>query len=66
MLANLSDSLLAIVIPNGAHHIDLMFSDPADARYEDIGWARAFERAQMRRWVAEHRRKRQQLLRKEL
>ncbi len=32
-----------------------MFSDPADAAYPDIGWARAFERAQMARWVAEHR-----------
>ena len=28
VLRNLSDSVLAIVIPNGAHHIDLMFSDP--------------------------------------
>ena len=31
MLQNLSDSVLAIIIPNGAHHIDLMFSDPVRA-----------------------------------
>jgi lysosomal Pro-X carboxypeptidase len=50
----MSDSLLAIVLPNGAHHIDLMFSDPTDDQYADIGWARDFERGQMRRWVREH------------
>ena len=53
VLKNLSDTLLAIVIPNGAHHIDLMFSDPADAAYPDISWARDFERAQIAKWVAE-------------
>ena len=51
----MSDSLLAIVLPNGAHHIDLMFSDPGDAAYPDVGWARAFERAQIGRWIHEHR-----------
>jgi lysosomal Pro-X carboxypeptidase len=55
VLRNLSDSLLAVVIPNGAHHIDLMFSDPADEQYTDIRWAREFERTQIRRWVDEHR-----------
>ena len=45
--------------PSGAHHIDLMFSDPADAKYVDIGWAREFEREQMRRWVKEHKEKRE-------
>ena len=55
VLTNMSETVLAIVLPNGAHHIDLMFSDPADADYPDIGWAREFERTQMRRWVVEHR-----------
>ena len=32
-----------------------MFTDPADAGYADVQWARAFERKQMRRWVEEHR-----------
>ena len=54
VLTNLSDSLLAILLPSGAHHIDLMFSDPEDKHYPDIGWARDFERAQIARWVAEH------------
>ena len=55
VLRNLSDSVLAILIPNGAHHIDLMFTDPADEHYPDVAWAREFERTQMRRWVKEHR-----------
>lgn len=58
VLTNLSDSIFAIILPNGAHHIDLMFSDPADVDYPDIGWAREFERGQMRRWVQEHAQKR--------
>ena len=55
VLRNLSASTLAILIPNGAHHIDLMFSDPEDRHYPDIGWAREFERTQMAKWVKEHR-----------
>jgi len=49
ILANLSDTVVAVVIPNGAHHIDLMFSDPADTA--DIVAARAFEVATMQGWV---------------
>ena len=59
ILRNLSSTVLAILLPSGAHHIDLMFSDPADAKYVDIGWAREFEREQMRRWVKEHKEKRE-------
>ena len=40
-----------MTIPNGAHHIDLMFSNPADT--PDILAARAVERGQMRKWVQE-------------
>eukprot|EP01065_Artemidia_motanka_P037991 TRINITY_DN46874_c0_g1_i1.p1 TRINITY_DN46874_c0_g1~~TRINITY_DN46874_c0_g1_i1.p1 ORF type:complete len:558 (+),score=166.37 TRINITY_DN46874_c0_g1_i1:57-1676(+) len=58
ILQNLSSSLLAVIIPNGAHHIDLMFSDPADEPYPDIRAAREFERRQMRRWVEEVRHRR--------
>ena len=54
VLRNLSSSVLAIVLPNGAHHIDLMFTDPADTHYPDIGWAREFERSQIAKWVHEH------------
>ena len=53
ILTNLSDSVVAIVIPNGAHHIDLMFTDPADKGYPDIPAARDFERGQMKKWVTE-------------
>jgi len=59
VLRNLSSSLLAVIIPNGAHHIDLMFSDDADALYPDVLWARRFERAQIRKWVNEHARQRE-------
>ena len=45
--------MVAIVIPNGAHHIDLMFTDPADKDYPDIPAARDFERGEMKKWVME-------------
>jgi lysosomal Pro-X carboxypeptidase len=53
ILQNISDTVVAITIPDGAHHIDLMFTDPADAEFGDIAAAREFERAFMRQWVAE-------------
>lgn len=54
ILVNISDTVVAVLIKNGAHHIDLMFSDPADADYPDIQAARDFERREMHRWTAEH------------
>ncbi len=51
MATNLSSSLLSILIPNGAHHVDLMFSHPADP--PDIVQARAFELDQIARWISE-------------
>ena len=48
---NLSDSLLAIMIPDGGHHLDLMFSHPSDP--PTVRAARAFELANIRRWIAE-------------
>jgi len=51
VLHNISNSVVAVVIKNGAHHIDLMFTDPADAAYPDIVAARNLERSHMRRWV---------------
>jgi len=53
VLENISDTVVAVVIPNGAHHIDLMFSDPEDAAYPDIGHARAVEVVHMRKWVGQ-------------
>ena len=41
-----------------AHGIDMSylsnFSDPADADYPDIAWARDFECAQIKQWIREH------------
>ena len=51
ILANLSDTLVAVIIPHGAHHLDLMFSNPADP--PDVLAARATEKAEMRRGVTE-------------
>merc|ERR1711957_191490 len=53
VLHNVSSSVRAIIIENGAHHIDLMFSDPVDAGFPDIVAAREFEREAMREWVAQ-------------
>ncbi|KDD71975.1 hypothetical protein H632_c4069p0, partial [Helicosporidium sp. ATCC 50920] len=53
VLTNLSDSLIAVVIPEGAHHIDLMFSNPADP--PSVTQARETERFYMRKWVDEAR-----------
>ncbi|EDQ86644.1 uncharacterized protein MONBRDRAFT_10725 [Monosiga brevicollis MX1] len=49
VVQNVSDSVVSIIIPSGAHHIDLMFSTPEDP--EDVTVARAFEVSHMRRWV---------------
>ena len=51
VLQNISDTLLAVLIPNGAHHIDLMFTSPEDKNYPDVLWARAFEREQIQKWI---------------
>eukprot|EP00940_MAST-03C_sp_MAST-3C-sp2_P001488 g1488.t1 len=42
-------SLWSIIIPNGAHHVDLMFSTRNDT--EDIRRARTFEISKIRDWV---------------
>ena len=39
------------MIPDGAHHLDLMFSHPNDP--PSVRAARAFELASIRRWVSE-------------
>lgn len=50
--ANVTQSVTAIIIPLGAHHNDLMFADPLDT--PDVLWARAYEVAAIRVWVAQH------------
>ena len=50
VLADVSPSAVAILIPEGAHHLDLMFSHPDDPA--SVTKARETQRAHMRRWVA--------------
>lgn len=51
VLRNISDSLVAIVIPEGAHHLDFMFSNELDP--PSVIAARASQRALMRQWIEE-------------
>ena len=51
MLRNLSASVVAVLIPEGAHHLDLMFANPLDP--PSVVAARATQRTHMRAWVAE-------------
>jgi len=48
---SLSRTLLAIDIPEGAHHLDLMFAHPADP--ESVRAARALHRREIARWLRE-------------
>ena len=50
---SLSESLLAIVIPGAAHHVDLFFSDPGDT--DVIKEERLTEMARVREWTEEKR-----------
>ena len=50
ILEDLSDTLVAVIIPEGAHHLDLMFSHPDDP--PSVTEAREKEVAQMKRWLA--------------
>jgi hypothetical protein len=43
------DSIVAIVMPNGAHHVDLRAADPADT--PDVVSAREQELAIFDRWI---------------
>jgi len=49
VLKDVSDTAVAVIIPHGAHHLDLMFSDPQDP--DDVKEARRVERNHIRRWV---------------
>ena len=49
VLRNLSSSVVAVVIPEGAHHLDLMFSHPLDP--PSVKQARDTERFMIRQWI---------------
>ena len=51
VLRNLSSTLVAIEVPQGAHHLDLMFSNADDP--EPVRAARRAELALVREWVAQ-------------
>ena len=51
IMSNVSDSVLAFIIPEGAHHLDLFFSNPQDP--PSVTQVRKQEVAQIRKWVAE-------------
>ena len=50
VLHNLSRTLVAIEVPQGAHHLDLMFSHPEDP--PPVRAARDAEFALLREWLA--------------
>ena len=43
--------MIALLLPMGAHHLDLMFEDPDDP--PDVKVARAVEEAHIRTWIAD-------------
>lgn len=49
MLKSVSESVVALVIEQGAHHLDLMFSNPLDP--ESVKAARASHREHMQKWI---------------
>eukprot|EP01063_Lacrimia_lanifica_P013700 TRINITY_DN20317_c0_g1_i1.p2 TRINITY_DN20317_c0_g1~~TRINITY_DN20317_c0_g1_i1.p2 ORF type:complete len:485 (+),score=212.62 TRINITY_DN20317_c0_g1_i1:54-1508(+) len=51
VLRNVSDSVVAVVLKEGAHHLDLMFSTKDDP--PEVTAARAFEVAMIRKWIEE-------------
>ena len=51
VLHNLSASVTAVIIPDGAHHLDLMFSHPLDP--PSVKQARAAELSAIQQWISE-------------
>lgn len=51
ILTNISESLIALIIPDGAHHLDLFFSTPEDP--QSVRDVRASQLHYMKIWIAE-------------
>merc|ERR1712232_188905 len=49
VLKNVSETAIAVVIPEGAHHLDLMFSNPEDPA--TVKRAREIELSSIRHWI---------------
>lgn len=52
VMANVSDTLLAYIIPEGAHHLDLFFSNPEDP--PSVTQVRRQQVGQIQKWVDEY------------
>lgn len=50
---NISSSLVAVVIPDGAHHLDLRSRNPLDPK--SVQQARALEICLMKQWIEKAR-----------
>lgn len=53
VMVNVSESVVAVIIKEGAHHLDLMFSNPEDP--DCVKRAREVELEHIRKWVHGHR-----------
>lgn len=51
--SNITESLVAIMIPEGAHHLDLRFSNDQDP--PSVRAARALELSYFRKWIRQAR-----------
>lgn len=60
VVRNMSDSVVAVLIPEGAHHLDLRAANAADPA-SAVG-ARRVHRAHIKRWIKEHWHRAQQAL----
>jgi lysosomal Pro-X carboxypeptidase len=54
-LVNLTDSIVAVIIEDGAHHLDLRSSDPADPSSVRLG--RFLEIQQIIGWIDQAKKK---------
>ncbi|GIY18638.1 dipeptidyl peptidase 2 [Caerostris darwini] len=52
ILKNISDSLVAVIVEGGAHHLDLREDNPNDP--QSVRDARNFELANIRKWLTEY------------
>ena len=52
-METISDSLVAVVIPNGAHHLDLRAATPQDP--PELRKVRQMEQSYLSKWIKEFR-----------